>query len=511
MSRAANTTAIAAGLLLLAACSSGDGGGGGGGNPPPANAAPVITSPAAATVDENLAGVAYQATATDANANTITYAISGTDAGDFTINPSTGAVTFVSAPNFEAPADANGDNVYAITIAASDGMATTTLAVTITVRDIAEAFAVRRVATGFSQPLFITGAGDGSGRLFVVEKTGLVRIFNPSTGAINATPFLNVSAQISTNSERGLLGLAFPPNYATSGMFYAYLTNLAGDSELRRYTVSSANANVAQAGAGALLLTFAQPASNHNGGWIGFGADGFLYVASGDGGGNASTTNPAQNTSSLLGKILRIDVSGDDFPADANRNYRIPAGNPFAAGGGAPEVFAYGLRNPFRASFDRLTGRLIIGDVGEGAREEIDVIPPGTSGQNFGWVRFEGTDVFNASATAPNALPPVLQYVHGSGPSQGNSVTGGVVNRGPVEALEGEYIFGDFISGRIFTVPAASLVQGTTLLAGQFMDRTAMFAPNAGAIGNIPSFGTDDLGNVYIVDFDGEIFRLERP
>ena len=497
---------------VLAACVDGGNGGGGGGGGGGMNAAPVITSGPSATVDEGTTAPAYRVAATDADGNTIIFSISGgADAADFAINASTGDVTFVAPPDFEIPADANGDNIYLITVAASDGMAQATLAVSITVRDVAEAFQVRRRGVGFSEPLFVAGAGDASGRLFVVQKGGLIRILDPDTGAITGTAFLDVSATISTAGEQGLLGLAFAPDYATSGVFYVYASNSLGDTEIRRYTVS-ADPDVANAAAD-VILTFDQPsATNHKGGWIGFGPDGFLYIASGDGGAGATATRPSLDTSSLLGKILRIDVAGDDFPADANRDYRIPASNPFAAGGGAPEVYAIGLRNPFRASFDAANGRLIIGDVGETMREEIDVIPLGTGGQSFGWPRFEGTEVINSSVAAPNALPPVLQYFHGGGTFEGNSVTGGVVNRGPVAALQGHYIFGDFIGARIWSVPAASLVQGTTLAGGQYTSQTAAFAPDVGSIGNISSFGTDDDGNVYIVDYaGGEIFRLETP
>ncbi len=212
---------------------------------------------------------------------------------------------------------------------------------------------------------------------------------------------------------------------------------------------------------------------------------------------------------SPLGKVLRIDVSADDFPQDVARDYRIPAGNPHASGGGLPEIFAIGLRNPFRASFDRATGRLYIGDVGENQREEIDMIAPGDGGRNFGWVRMEGTLILVPAENAPNATPPVIEYPHGAGPFEGNSVTGGVVYRGPVAALAGHYIFGDFISRNIWSVPAANLVQGATLGAGALTRQTDAFLPDIGAIDQLVAFGADDAGNVYIVDLDGEIFRLE--
>ncbi len=509
MTQAARTAFVSISASLLAACAGDDDSGGGA--PPPANAAPVITSPANAAVDENTSAAAYTATATDADGDAIAFSLGGADAAQFSIGASTGEVRFNAPPDFEAPADAGGDNTYDITVRASDGAAQANLAVAIAVRDVSDNFQVRRLVTGLTQPLFVTGAGDGSGRLFIAQKGGLIRIADAATGALNAAPFLNVSASISTTGERGLLGLAFAPDYAASGLFYIFVINTTGDVEIRRYSVSVGDPDIADPASMDVVYAFDQTSfGNHKAGWIGFGPDGFLYIASGDGGGNTTASNPAQDTSSPLGKILRIDLSTDGFPADPLRDYAIPPGNPFAAGGGLPEVYAYGLRNPFRASFDAATGVLIIGDVGEGAREEVDIIPPGTGGQNFGWVRFEGTEVFNASATAPGALPPVLQYAHGTGPYEGGSITGGVVNRGPVEALEGEYIFGDFVSARIWSVPAANLVQGTTIAAAQYSEQTNAFAPDVGAIGGISSFGTDDEGNVYIVELaGGEIFRFE--
>jgi hypothetical protein len=503
-------------VLIAAAGLGGCGGDSGGGPPPPppaVNAAPVITSAATTQVDENISTPAYRVTATDADGQTLTFSLAGgPDQARFSINAATGDVSFVAPPDFEQPADAGANNVYDFVVGASDGQATTTRAVAVTVRDVVDTARLRRVATGFSQPLFVAGAGDNSGRLFIVEKGGRIRIMTASSGAVASTPFLDISTQVSTNSERGLLGLAFAPDYATSGFFYVYITNLAGDTEVRRYRVS-ANPNVADAASGDVIMTFPQPASNHNGGWIGFGPDGFLYIASGDGGGNATVTNPAQNLNSFLGKILRIDVAGDAFPSNAARDYQIPSTNPFASGGGAPEVYAFGLRNPYRASFDSVTGQLFIGDVGENQREEINIIPQGSGGRNFGWVRFEGSLVFEPNAQAPNALAPVLEFAHGSAPFgafNGNSVTGGVVNRSAVEALQGDYIFGDFVAGQIWSVPVRNLTQGTTLIAGQFTRQTDALRPDVGAVNNISSFGTDDIRNVYVVDFDGEIFRLER-
>lgn len=259
----------------------------------------------------------------------------------------------------------------------------------------------------------------------------------------------------------------------------------------------------------ALLLTIGQPQSKHNGGWIGFGPDGMLYIATGDGGGSGDPGGNGQDNSVLLGKILRIDPNADDFPGDPDRNYAIPAGNPFAGGGGAPEIWATGLRNPFRASCDRMTGDLYIGDVGQNAIEEIDLAPAGTGGLNFGWSAREGAMMFNG-ADSPAFTPPIAEYAHGTGPREGNSVTGGYVHRGDAQPIAGHYVFGDFITGNIWSIDVADIAQGTTIASGNFIIQTDNFAPAVGSIDNIASFGEDDAGALYIVDFDGEIFRVEN-
>jgi glucose/arabinose dehydrogenase len=492
--------------LLLAGC----GGGGSGTAPPPANRPPSFTSAAAVSVAENSAGTVYTAAATDPDGDPLSFSITGgADAARFTITAG-GALAFVTPPDFEAPADAGGDNVYNLQLSVSDGRgssAALNLAVTVT-NTTGSAFRVRRVATGLASPLYLTGIPDNSGRVLVVEQAGRIRMLNPATGAIAATPFLDLTGTISSGGERGLLGLALAPDFDTSGTFYVYLTNLAGDSELRRYRTQAGNRDQADLASADLILTFAQPFANHNGGWIAFGPDGFLYVASGDGGSGGDPQDNAQNRNSLLGKMLRIDVASDAFPADAARDYAIPASNPFATSGGAPEVYAFGLRNPFRNSFDPVTGNLYIGDVGQNAVEEIDLIPPGSPGLNFGWARLEGTQTFNGTPP-PGAVPPVAEYLHGTGPLQGNSVTGGYVYRGPVEVLQGHYIFGDFVRARLWSVPAASLIQGQTLAAAGFTARNTDFTPNAGTYTNIASFGEDQSRNLYIVDYDGEVFVIE--
>lgn len=496
---------LALSLITIIALASCGGGGGGGSSPPPAqgNRAPSFTSAAASSIAENTATAFYTAAASDPDGQTVSFSIAGgADSGRFAIDANSGALRFTAAPDFETPADANADNVYEVTLGAFDGALSASLALRVTVTDVTGQIAVRRVATGFSQPLFLTGIPDNSGRVLVLQKSGLVRILNPATGAIAATPFLDVSASIDTAGERGLLGLALAPNFTTSGTIYAYVINTAGDSEVRRYqTFANDRDRVDPNMPADVILVADQPAaSNHKGGWLAFGANGLLHLALGDGG---ATAGNSQNLANLLGKIIRIDIASDAFPSDPLRDYAIPPGN-VTTSGAAPEIWHYGLRNPFRASFDRAGGALYIGDVGEAATEEINLVRPSDGPLNFGWPTQEGNQ-----GAAAGLSPPVAQYAHGTGAFDGNSITGGYVYRGPAAALRGAYVFGDFVRGRIWSIPASSFAQGSTLIAPSgFTDRTAAFAPDIGAIGNISSFGEDQSGNLYIVDFDGEIFQI---
>jgi Ca2+-binding RTX toxin-like protein len=367
-------------------------------------------------------------------------------------------------------------------------------------------FQVMRVATGLSGgPLFMIEVPDGSGRMYVVEKSGTVRILDPNSGTLDPTPFLSVAGQISPSGEQGLLGMALAPNFATSGIFYIYMTNTNGDNEVRRYSTLRGNLNQADAATADRILLIPHPgATNHNAGWIAFGPDNFLYVASGDGAVGAN----AQSLNSLLGKILRIDAALDGFPADPDRDYSIPTGNPFAgATAGLDEIWAYGLRNPFRASFDSLNGNLWIGDVGQNVIEEIDFAPAGQGGLNFGWDLREGTLEFGGP-NSPAFTPPLTEYRHGDGPFEGNSVTGGLVYRGPIAALDGQYVFGDFFD-QLWSISVTALSQGSTLPSDAFTLRNTAFTPDAGAIEQITSFATDQAGNLYITDLGGEIFRVQ--
>lgn len=367
---------------------------------------------------------------------------------------------------------------------------------------------MQRLSTGFSQPLGIAAIPDGTGRVIIVQKGGLARILNPATGTIAAQPFLDVSAEVSTDSERGLLGLALAPDFVATGTFYVNLTNTAGDTEIRRYQTMAGDRDRADPSSMDIILTQTQPFANHNGGWLGFGPGGHLYIALGDGGSGGDPQNFAQNLNSLLGKMLRIDPSGDDFPADPTRDYAIPPGNPFAQGGGAAEIWALGLRNPFQASVDPVTGLIFIGDVGQNAIEEIDLMAPDDGGANFGWNRREGTQAYNGGLDSPGFTLPVAEYSHGTDPDDGNSVTGGLVYRGPINALRGQYIFADFVRPRIWSLAQAGLVIGQTVPSSQFTNRYAQFTPNAGTIANITALGTDQAGNLYVVTIGGSVYRL---
>jgi len=505
ISRCAGVAAI---TLCLGACG-GDGsdGGGGGGN---SNSAPTITSPASVTVPENTSGTFYTAAATDADGDAVTFSLAG--GGDSALLRITagGALSFAIPPDFDSPADTNGDNIYEVGVIASDGRTNTVLTLRITISDVTGGgFIVQRVATGLSQPVFLTAFPDGSGHVLVVERAGRIRLLNPSNGEVAAMPFLDITGEVSTDGERGLLCVALAPDFMTSGRAYVYLTAPDGSIELRRYVASAAGRTTLDPSSADRLMTIPHPRNNHNGGWLGFGQDALLYMATGDGGGSNDPDGNGQNRSTLLGKMLRIDVTRDDFPGDPDRDYGIPASNPFATSGGAAEVWLYGLRNPFRNSFDRATGELWIADVGQGAIEEINRVRTSDAGLNMGWPLFEGTQPLLGTNPAGLTMP-VAQYGHGGGPLQGDSITGGHVYRGPVEALQGLYIFADFISGNIWSAPITSMPFGATASTGVFTNRNAAFTPNAGSLNSVTSFGEDEAGNLYIVTLGGSVFAI-RP
>lgn len=367
------------------------------------------------------------------------------------------------------------------------------------------------VASGLARPVDVTAPPGDRSRIFVVEKTGYIRIVTISGGVYTllTTPFLDIDALVgSGGNEQGLLGLAFHPNYASNGYFYVNYTNNSGDTIVARYRVSTGNPNLADPASAQQVLFVDQPYSNHNGGQIQFGPDGYLYIGLGDGGSGGDPGDRAQNPSTLLGKMLRIDV-------DSASPYAIPPSNPFV-GPGNPldEIWALGLRNPWRFTFDRLLGDLWIGDVGQGAWEEIDLEPAGDpGGSNWGWRCLEGTHVYDTSGNCPPDLgvldDPVYEYSH----TEGCAITGGPVYRGsPNASLFGSYLFADYC--------AANQLRTLRYNGSAWVRTDYTLAPPATlALSRLTAFGEDAIGNVYAMDDlngstpnTGEVYLLQlRP
>lgn len=351
------------------------------------------------------------------------------------------------------------------------------------------------VGSGFSEPVALASPA-GDSRLFIVEKAGRIQLLD--NGA--RSTYLDISAQVDTDGERGLLGLAFDPNFAANGRFYVnYIDKATKNTVVAAYTAPSAASNTADAASAKTIISIAQPAglSNHKAGWIGFrpGDGNNLYIATGDGGGGNDPNNNAQNLSSNLGKMLRITPQ-------ANGGYTIPASNPFVGVAGNDEIWAYGLRNPYRNSFDRATGDFYIADVGQGLREELDFEAAGTAGgRNYGWRAREGS-IDNPAVGDPapaNAIDPIYDYAHGA---MGGTIIGGYVYRGTGEAgLDGTYFFGDFNSGKIFSLRQSGGA------AGSFVDRTAELGTPFGGF-TLSAFGEDSAGNLYVMGLGGDVYRF---
>ena len=340
--------------------------------------------------------------------------------------------------------------------------------------------------SGLEQPIDIQHAGDGSGRLFIIERAGKIRVVE--NNLLLSEPFLDVGGKVRTNgSEQGLLGLAFHPNYAKNGLFFVNYTDVNGNTVIARYEVSR-NANQADTRSETVLLHIKQPYGNHNGGGLAFGPDGFLYIGLGDGGSSGDPEENGQSLITLLAKILRIDVDGGE-------TYVVPADNPFVDGA-FPEIWAYGLRNPWRFSFDALTGDLYIADVGQNEWEEINFLAAGTAGgANFGWDFLEGTHVYDGTPPADfDPVPPVAEYNH----DEGCSVTGGYVYRGAeFPEWQGVYLYGDFCSGAVW---------GLLQVDGAWQSQPLFFT---GAL--LSSFGEGEDGTLYYTDYNTEsVYRLSR-
>jgi len=347
--------------------------------------------------------------------------------------------------------------------------------------------------TGLDQPVYATGSRDGTSRLFIVEKTGRIKIWKGPQ--LYATPYLDIHTLVSNGSEQGLLGLAVSPGFKTNHRLYIDYTNTSGNTVIAEYRQSTSNPNVVDPATRRVILTIAQPYANHNGGMLAFGPDGYLYIGMGDGGSAGDPGNRAQSTGSLLGKLLRIDVNG----TTSTKAYRIPSTNPYVGKTGLDEIWDRGLRNPWRFSFDKANGNLWIGDVGQNAWEEVDRAPHTTTGAgwrlNWGWRIMEGRHCYNPPTgcnTTGLTFPPI-EYDHSNGRC---AVTGGYVYRGAsIPALVGGYLFGDYCSGEIWVTTATSSSVAPKVL---LLDTNML----------VSSFGEDGGGELYVCNLNGSVSKV---
>ena len=368
----------------------------------------------------------------------------------------------------------------------------------------AQDIASRLVVSGLSRPIYATHAPGDESRLFIIEKQGRIRILNLDTETLNSDYFLNIDSLVtggtSTSDERGLLGLAFHPDYQNNGYFYVYYTATAGngDSYIRRYN-RGADADHATTAGAITIMSFDQPYTNHNGGFIEFGPDGYLYIFTGDGGSGGDPGNRGQDiTNQRLGKILRIDI-------DNGTPYSVPADNPFVGTSGDDEIYAYGLRNPWRCAFDRLTGDLWIADVGQNAREEVNYVRPNElSGANFGWKCKEGLSTYSSSCGSSGPFfDPQIVYNHNS--SGGYSITGGYPYRGcAIPELQGTYFYADYVLSNFWS----AVPQKNGNVSVQSRNSDLRTSTTGVTVNQVASFGEDARGEIYIVSQSGRIFKI---
>ncbi|MFS2108391.1 PQQ-dependent sugar dehydrogenase [Sphingomonas sp. Sphisp140] len=512
-------------MLFLTAC---DGGGSNGGGSPtptptttptPTNSAPVFNSATAVSVAENTTTYFYTATSTDADGNTVTYSINGgADAALFQID-ATGHLSFRSAPDFEAPRDADRNNIYQVTIAASDGTASATLALAVTVTDSTTgSYHVRQLHVGFNKPTNLVQMPGRDDAVFVTQKNGYVNGMGISqrilgTGLADVSLFLDLRSEVSTDADGGLIGITADPQFEGNGYIYVALTTPAHNLEVRRYRTYAGTRAIGDPSSADVILSVPTPDNNFTGGWIGFGPDGYLYVTTGSG------PNPGSNPNDLFGKVLRIDVRSDAYPADPLRDYAIPADNPFATAGGRPEIWALGFRQPRRAAFDSLNGNLYVSDwgapVGGFFEPEINMIRPQDKGLDFTPWR----ERLGSSAPLPaGQFYPLFRLGYGlSSPSPADQLTlaTGPVYRGPIESLQGKLFYGSYVQRLLATRNAALFAQNTVspedVYPQTIFPTTTLPVNNTDAapIDLVYAFGEDGKHNLYILQPNGKVLIVE--
>lgn len=360
------------------------------------------------------------------------------------------------------------------------------------------------IVTGLSKPVWAIATPSKPNHLYILEKDGVIRLLNLNTGKVQQQAFLDISAQIKIRmNEQGLLGMAFDPDFSSNGRYYLNYTNLNGDTQIARFECDPKSAKVTIPGSEKTILSIDQPYKNHNGGWIGFGPNNFLYIATGDGGAGNDPKNYSQNMQSLLGKMLRIDIS-------QNEPYSIPSSNPYPDDKKIrPEIYAHGLRNPWRCDWDTETNHLFIADVGQNAEEEINYVSHDKlKAANFGWRLREGAITTPkkkiGGEASNNHTEPIYSYKHGIGKAEGLSITGGFIYRGKIDSLKGHYFFADWVNPRLwsFQVKAKKPIN--------FTDWTDRFDLKKHKVSRISSFGRDAYGEIYLMDHDkGTLFKIE--
>jgi glucose/arabinose dehydrogenase len=518
-----------AAVLSLVSC----GGGGGDGNPGggASNQPPVVSSVQSASVQSGASGNIYQAAASDPEGQPVTFSISGgTDAARFSITP-TGALSFLSPPDFDHPTDSDANNTYVVRISASDGANASSIDVTVTVVDATADFQVRQITrVGENARQVIAIPGD---QRFLIVAERDVWIVDPKTGANSI--LMPSCVLVMGGCDLQIQSIAFSPNFATDRTFYAAGRFGPHYLDVRRFQLPAAGAPVVGSGQ-PVLRSLVNGFVNRNETTTveaRFGPDGFLYMATGDSSNDfgrtpgPSTNGFAQDLSKLSGKVLRIDVSGDDYPGDALNNYRIPAGNPFKGGGGAPEIFAYGFHIPRALDFNGQD--LLLADRGYPADStephpvhEIDMVRPADAGGNYGFYRCQGDRDF--AGTAPCGFPTKLPVIYADDPATtrfGYFFVGAVIYNGPVVSLRGQYLVAYSRSASpsdptfppsFFTLPVSQLKPEANQPVTTLKNRTASFKPVSGVLGGLTVVGVDAAGNAYLVDVDGDVFIVEpRP